>query len=130
MDNIDFLVEVLQSKYEYWVVAKKNEYRQFMEFKRGKDNIILTAIPLDIPREKKRDKILLSELENLNNINMPNIFLNDDCPPFQLGITLRNIYMGFPIKSNVKKIMIKLLKLDSNDIYDYKKIIEENSTWI
>ena len=124
MNNINFLKKVLmsESKHEYWIVAKRNEYNTIARKGRDKDSIILCVIPNNIPREVKDKEILLSQLEDLRNAEMQNIFINEPYAPFQTGQTFYNIYEGFPIKTDVKKFMMQALALRSDSIYDYEDL--------
>lgn len=122
MRNLDFLVELLVSDYEYWVVSKRNESPKSDHFK---DSIMLIVIPLNIDRGLKRDEIKLSDLERLLHATIHgNIFLNEDYPPFQYGQSFYNIHMGFPVTSEIYQFMIDALALKSDDIFEYKKLIK------
>ena len=123
--NIDFIKEILMSTAEYWIVAKKTEYREDFEMKRGKDQIIFIAIPKDIKRGLKYEEITLQEVEKLHNAYIEqNIFLNTDYPPFQQYITFRDMYKGYPVEYKIKEFMLKALDLKSSELYDYKALIE------
>lgn len=123
--NIDFIKEILMSTAEYWVVAKKTEYREYFETKRGKDQIVFIAIPKDIKRGLKYEEITLQEVEKLHFAYIEqNIFINTDYPPFQQYITFRDMYKGYPIEYKIKEFMLKALDLKSNELYEYKALIE------
>ena len=110
---------------EYWIVAKKTEYREYFETKRGKDQIVLIAIPKDIKRGLKYEEITLQEVEKLHSAYIDqNIFINTDNPPFQQHITFSDMYKGYPIEHNIKEFMLKALDLKSNELYEYKALIE------
>ena len=123
--NIDFIKEILMSTAEYWIVARKTEYREYFETKRGKDQIVFIAIPKDIKRGLKYEEITLQEVEKLHNAYIEqNILINTDYPPFQQGITFRDMYKGYPIEYKIKEFMLKALDLKSNELYEYKALIE------
>ena len=123
--NIDFIKEILMSTAEYWIVAKKTEYREAFEIKRGEDQIVFIAIPKDIKRGLKYEEITLQEVEKLHNAYIEqNIFINTDYPPFQQYITFRDIYKGYPVEYKIKEFMLKALDLKSNELYEYKALIE------
>ena len=126
--NIDFIKEVLMSTSEYWIVAKKTDHRSGFELKRREDQIIFIAIPKDIKRGLKYEEITLQEMEKLHNAYIEqNVFINTDYPPFQQYITLRDVYNGYPIEYNIKEFMLKALALKSNELYNYKALIETKS---
>ena len=123
--NIDFIKEILMSTAEYWIVAKKTEYRDCFETKRGKDQIVFISIPKDIKRDLKYEEITLQEVEKLHNAYIEqNIFLNTDYPPFQQFITFRDMYKGYPVKYKIKEFVSKALDLKSDELYEYKVLIE------
>ena len=123
--NIDFIKEILMSTAEYWIVAKKTEYRKDFEMKRGKDQIVFIAIPKDIKRGLKYEEITLQEVEKLHNAYIEqNIFLNTDYPPFQQYITFRDMYKGYPVEYKIKEFVSKALDLKSDELYEYKVLIE------
>lgn len=114
--NIDFIKEVLMSRSEYWVVARKvNNY----------DQIILIVIPKDIKRGLNYEEITLQDVEKLHGSYIEqNVFINTDYPPFQQNISFSDMYKGYPINSKIKEFMIKALELKSDNIYQYKALIE------
>ena len=123
--NIDFIKEILMSTAEYWIVAKKTEYREYFETKRGEDQIVFIAIPKDIKRGLKYEEITLQEVEKLHNAYIEqNIFINTDYPPFQQYITFRDVYKGYPVEHKIKEFMLKALELKSGELYKYKELIE------
>ena len=123
--NIDFIKEILMSTAEYWIVAKETEYREYFETKRGKDQIVFIAIPKDIKRGLKYEEITLQEVEKLHNAYIEkNIFINSHCSPFQQYITFRDMYKGYPIEYKIKEFMLKALDLKSDELYEYKELIE------
>ena len=126
MDNINFLSKILSTKHEYWVVAKKNEYNTIARKGRDNDSIMLITIPTNIKRGVEYNDIKLIDLEKLQKVNIDcNIFLNESYPPFQVNQSLYNIFDGHPIESKQRLYLIKALDLDSNDLWDYKKLIDE-----
>ena len=54
-----------------------------------------------------------------------NIFLNEDYAPFQIKQNLTNVVEVYPIKCNQKEFLKQALILESDDIWEYKKIIDE-----
>lgn len=123
--NIDFIKEILMSTAEYWIVAKKTEYRDCFETKRGKDQIVFISIPKDIKRGLKYEEITLQEVEKLHNAYIEqNIFLNTDYPPFQQFITFRDMYKGYSVEYKIKEFVLKALDLKSDELYEYKVLIE------
>lgn len=123
--NIDFIKEILMSTAEYWIVAKETEYRDCFETKRGKDQIVFISIPKDIKRGLKYEEITLQEVEKLHNAYIEqNIFLNTDYPPFQQYITFRDMYKGYPVEYKIKEFVSKALDLKSDELYEYKVLIE------
>ena len=123
--NIDFIKEILMSTAEYWIVARKTEYREYFETKRGKDQIVFIAIPKDIKRGLKYEEITLQEVEKLHNAYIEqNIFLNTDYPPFQQFITFRDMYKGYSVEYKIKEFVSKALDLKSDELYEYKVLIE------
>jgi len=125
MDNIDLLKEILMTDFEYWIVAKKEFTSRLGEMSREPDQILLISIPPEIKRGLEYDDIKLKDVVKLyTSYADKNIFITGECPPFQLYISFRGIYAGFPIKKNIKQFMVAALELKSNDIYDYKKLID------
>lgn len=124
--NIDFIKEILTSTAEYWIVAKKTEYREHFETKEGcKDLIVFIAIPKDIKRGLKYEEITLQEVEKLHSAYIEqNIFINTDFPPFQRGVTFSDMYKGYPIEYKIKEFLLKALDLKSDKLYEYKTLIE------
>lgn len=123
--NIDFIKKVLMSTAEYWIVAKARRYSEGLTIKRDTDDIMLIAIPKDIKRGLRYEEITLQEVEKLScSYVEQNISINSDYSPFQNFIQFNGIYSGYPVEYNVKEFMIKALQLKSNDIHDYKDLIE------
>lgn len=126
MNNINFLSKILSTDHEYWIVAKKNEYNTIARQGRDKDTIIYLTIPKNIERNIKYDEIKLVDLERLQKANMDcNIFLNESYPPFQIGQSFYDIFDGYPVERNQKQLLIKALELESDNLWDYKKLIDE-----
>lgn len=123
--NIDFIKEILMSTAEYWIVAKKTEYREYFETKRGKDQIVFIAIPKNIKRGLKYEEITLQEVEKLHSAYIEqNIYINTDFPPFQQFLTFSDMYKGYPIEYKIKEFLLKALDLKSDKLYEYKTLIE------
>ena len=125
MKNVDFLKEVLMSDAEYWVVAQEVTAQEYGRSVRRKDHIMFIAIPKEIKRGLKYEEITLQELEKLNKSYCEqNIYINTDFPPFQLYGTFSDIYMGFPITHKIREFMLDALALQSDEILEYKKLIQ------
>lgn len=125
MTNTDFLCKVLTTDHEYWVVAKKNEIREYGDWKRIEDSIIFISIPYNIERNIHRDEIRLNQLEKLQNSSIHcNVFLNEPYAPFQVGQSFYNIINGYPIESNQKEFLSKALMLKKGSLLKYKEIYE------
>lgn len=124
--NIDFLVKVLTSNQHYWIVAKRNESNSLVGGGRRKDSIIYIAIDYKIPLDLKRESILLTDIERLERSDLIcNVFINDSYPPFQVGQSFHEIYEGYPIEGvYAKDFLLEALKLNSDSIWDYKKLLE------
>lgn len=126
MKNLDFLAKILSSNHHYWIVAKRNEGTRNTTFK---DSIILISIPDKITINIERNKIMLTDLEELNRSRMDsNIFLNDPYPPFQIGMNFYDLYDGFPIDGdgiNIKEVMIKSLSIKSDSLYEYEQQLKD-----
>lgn len=120
----DFLREIFISTNEYWIVAKKTTYRDCFETRQGNDQILFISIPQGLRRGIKYDEITLAEMELLSNANIDNIYLSEDYPPFQLYTTLREVYNGYPVTCNVKPFLINALQLNSNELYNYYKLMQ------
>ena len=109
------------SEDEYWCALKHDEYTH----NRVEREIWLIAIPRSIRRGIKKEEILLTDLEKLRSVNVSNIALSQNYPPFQFGISMYNFMEGFPVNKNIKKFMIDALALNSKDLWDYKQLLEE-----
>lgn len=116
--NIEVLVKILLSEEYYWLIEKENFGK--------KSSIVLVAIPYEIERIKSRDDIRLSDLDRLRKINLSgNIFLNEPFPPFQCGQTLLSVKHAFPVPKDTYDFMIEALKLQSDNFWDYIKLIKD-----
>jgi hypothetical protein len=125
MKNVNFLKEVLMSDAEYWIVEKRVEVINSGRTDRVDVDIIFIAIPRNIERNLKYEEITLQELEKLeNSLCEQNIFMTNDFTPFQIGVRFYNLYSGYPITKNINKFLIDALNLKSENIWDYKKLIE------
>jgi hypothetical protein len=132
MHNIDFLKQILTSGCEYWIAAKKESANVYGRMERQPDSIWIIAIPMEenMHMPKKEDEILLKDIERLRNAQVHNIAISEDYPPFQHGQTLYNFYRGYPIKGDIKSVMIQALQLGSNNIYDYEKLLQPEATTV
>lgn len=126
MENIDFLKKILTSGCEYWIAARRESVNMYGRLERSSDSIWFIAIPIEenIYLSKTEDEILVKDIERLRSLYVHNIAISKDYPPFQHGISLYNFYDGYPVKENHKEILKKALELGSNDIYDYRKLLE------
>ena len=121
MENINFLKQILMSRSEYWVVAKKCEATNRGEYVRLTDDILFISIPQNIRRGLKYEDVTLKDLDTLVNSSCDqNIYLTGKYPPFQLNQTFYHFYKGYPIKRDIKQFIIAALSSKSTDILDYK----------
>ena len=119
MDNIRFLTEILMSDEEYWCAMKQDEWAGG-KIERSVWFISVTGFN----RSMKRDDIKLCDLENLRSLNVDNIPLSQNYPPFQIGISMYNFIQGFPVKGkDARKFVIDAMSLDSKDIHAYKELL-------
>ena len=122
--NIDFLKEVLMSKSEYWIVAKKVEYNDMGRNKRAKDHIMFIAIPKETRRGLTYEEITLKDIEALNRSYVEqNVFINVNYPPFQNYISFSDIYKGYPIDSKINDFFRAAMDLHSDELFHYKELI-------
>jgi len=124
MDNINFLTEILTSEHEYWITCKEDTWAD------GKveRSVWFIAIPQQIKRNIKKEEVLLNDLEKLRSIDVPNIPISQNYPPFQLGMSMYSFKRGFPITNNIQQFLIDALALKSKELWDYKKLLEEPKT--
>jgi hypothetical protein len=122
--NITILEKILTSEQEYWILRKNNDSNGISP-QSFKPSVIMCVIPQEIKQGLKREEIKLTDLEKLQSICFVNIFLNEEYPPFQSGQNFYNITEAYPIPSNQKEFLIKALNLKSDDIWDYKCLIDE-----
>jgi len=115
--TIETYSKILQSNSEYWLIERV-EYH-------GANSIIFCAIPHSVTLGIKKEDIKLSDLEALDRCQITNVFLNKDFPPFQLYQQLGDVRDAFPVTGNIKEFLKKAIQIDSNNIYDYKELIEE-----
>ncbi len=124
MIDVKMIQQVLVSDAMYWIAARETRYSKYGTMERGDDQIVLIAIPDDIPRGMQYEEILLKDVERAGDVPIEkNIFINNDYPPFQLGLSLKDFYLMFPITCDVKAFLDKAFELKTNDIWDYKGII-------
>jgi len=127
--HIDFYKKILMSTYCYWIVAQQCEAMVYCKLKRIEDDIIFIAIPENIKRGLEYKDIKLKDIEEIETTNIiTNIYLTNNYAPFQHGISFKNIYDGFYIdgkSNNIKDILIKALKIKSNEIYKYKELLKK-----
>lgn len=117
----DFLAKLLMSGVEYWIVARR-------PYKSDHDEVFVICLPLQMVKERKRDEILLIDLEVLENHEVQtNIFISEPYTPFQIGIRLYDVYDGIPLVGiNFREFLIDALTLHSRNIHDYKVLIEKH----
>jgi len=125
--TIDMLKKILMSEEEYWIVARKETAREYGHTVRLKDLILFIAIPHETPRNLKYEELTVAEVEKLDRAYIEqNIPINSSYPPFQRGITLYDVYEGYPIRGALaRQMLIEALALHSDEIYDYKNLIEK-----
>ena len=119
--NVDFLKKVLMSEAEYWVVAKRDEYSKV----KIPDYICLICVPSEIKTGLKYEEITLKALEDLSRSEYPNIYLNTGCPPFQKYQRFGKLFEGFPVEKNIKEFLSKALLLESDELYEYEKLLKD-----
>lgn len=126
MDNLDFLKQILMSNTHYWIVAQQNYASINGRYERTEDSIWFISIDYNIQLNKKYEEITLSDIEKLNRSDVQNISLSEDYPPFQIGISMRRIYKGWPIpeEKSIKQVMVEAVNLKSKDFWDYKSLTE------
>lgn len=122
MNNIDFLEKILTTNYEYWIVSKK----EIWSTGKADFSVWFISVPYIINRGIKREDVKLIELRDLQGMEVPNISLSEDYPPFQYGITFYNLWIGFPLLSgSPKEFLKKALEIKSKDIFVYKENLKE-----
>ncbi len=135
MDNLDFIQEILSSKDEYWIVAQATNHSEYGQMKCGYDNILLIALPRSIDRKTTIEDLTLKKVKELLNTQVDtNITLSSEEAPFQYGYRIKDFYRGFPInfsqheyegpKPTIPALLTKFFELDSNELDDYKKVME------
>ena len=122
--NISILEKILTSEHEYWILKKNND-TYGINAHSFKPSVVMCVIPQKIKQGLKREEIKLIDLEKLQSSYFFNIFLNEDYAPFQDGQDFYNITKAYPIPSNQKEFLTKALNLNSDDIRDYKNLIDE-----
>lgn len=122
--NTKVLEKILTTDEQYWII-RKDENSTGFNAQKFTNSIIMCTIPENIKQGKKREEITIVDLEELQGCNHTNIYLNSDTPPFQLFQNFYRVTDCYPITCNKKEFLIKALLLDSDDIWDYKKIIDE-----
>ena len=122
--NISVLEKILTSDEEYWVLRKDNE-GYGINLQKFKPSIIMCVIPIEIKQGLKKEDIKLIDLEKLQSFYFSNIFLNEDYAPFQSSQSFYNITDAYSIPCYQKEFLIKALDLQSDDIWDYKCLIDE-----
>jgi hypothetical protein len=127
MNNLDFLKKILMSDTHYWIVARQEHYSEYGSYKRGADSIWFVSIDYNIQLNKKYEEITLADIEKLQSSHVSNIALSEDYPPFQVGISMYNIYKGFPIPEvkGIKQVMMDAVNLKSKDFYEYESVIKK-----
>ncbi len=121
--NVRVLEQILTSDVEYWIFKKRNTDCHNIEFR---PSIFMAVIPINILRFDNREDIKLIDLEGLVRVCLDgNIFLNEDYPPFQMGQDLHDVIEVYPIICNSREFLIKAMQLKSDNIRDYKNIIDE-----
>jgi len=117
MARLDILKKVLTKEERYWL---------FMNETGG---IFLGRIPEGIKRGAKEEDLLYKDLKKLQNIWIENVYLNRPFAPFQNGVGFDTVVWADPISDDVDihAFLKKALILESDDIWEYKKIFDELS---
>lgn len=122
MNNIRFLEQILTTAHEYWIVSKQDTWASG----KTENSVWFISIPYKIHRGLNRNDIKLTDLEDLQRCEVPNISLTESYPPFQYGISFYNLLTGFPLVSgSPKEFLIRALAITSSDIYIYKRELKE-----
>lgn len=125
MENVSFLKEILTTDHEYWVVARREDVRLYGQDKRMEDSIWFICVPrLNFARPYNEETLLLKDIERLRGAEVENISLTHDYAPFQYGVSMYNIYRGYPVKNPGKDFIVKALAINSTDLWDYKDLCQ------
>lgn len=126
--HYEFLSKIMQSGSNYWCVSKMDRVNNCGRDERLGDQIILIAIPYTITLNIPADQVKFVDLEKLGRVDVDNIFLNVDYPPFQYNVTLYDVYDGFPLDQGCIRDFLKQalsLKSDQPGIYAYKELYKQ-----
>lgn len=119
MKNADFLVKILSSSNEYWVICFRYTGASNVEF----SSIAIIGIPYSVTLNRPVDEIRYKELDKLRDVHLHNIFLSENYPPFQQNINLYSAVDGFPITCNKKNFLKAAIQMSpSKDLFDYKEL--------
>lgn len=120
MNNLDFIKTVLMTEESYWVVSRYEDSCNG----RTKDTVWFVSMDKDILFDKKYEEITLKDVEVLMRSTVENIPISEQYPPFQRGITMLNIYKGFPVsnKINIKKFLTDCIVRGLNELYECKDL--------
>jgi hypothetical protein len=122
--HYDFLNKMLQANETYWCVAKMNLVNRLGRNERLDDQIALIAIPYGTNMGIPANDVTFRQIEDLGRAKVDNVFLSEDYPPFQIGITMYDVYDGFPIEGKYAKEFLKqaLTLKTTQGIYGYKEL--------
>lgn len=127
MDNLDVIKQILMSEAEYWLIAKKNYVMRYHELERIEDQIYFVSFPETIPRGLKYEEIKLKHVEQLYNTEIEcNIMLSEPyVQPFQVGITLRDVWKAIPVEAEAREFLTAALNKPNGDIYYYESLYHQ-----
>jgi hypothetical protein len=118
MRNAEFLARILSSHSTYWCICFRYDGAMSHEF----ITVALVAMPPSVQFTKEED-IKFNDLKTLRTLDLPNVFLSENYPPFQFSINLYNAHDGFPIECNVKSFLKDAINAEpKKDLYYYKQI--------
>lgn len=122
MKNADFLAKILSSNETYWVVQFRMIGASSHEFV----SVAMVAFPASVHLSTNESDIRYIDLKSLQRLELPNVYLSEDYPPFQYNITLYDAHDGFPVTANKKKFLqIALNAKPTKDLYFYKELHNE-----
>lgn len=127
MDNLDVIKQILMSKTDYWLIAKKNYViNHYGSNERLKDQILFVSFPRTLQKGLKYEEITLKHIEQFNSLRVDcNIFLNEPYAPFQIGISFYNVWKAVPIEVDPKKFLMEAIIKTDGDIFEYEKLYNE-----
>lgn len=121
MKNADFLAKILSSHETYWVI----QFRMIGASNHEFVTVAFVAMPTSVHLDTKEDDIRYKDLRDLQRVELPNVYLSEDYPPFQCNITLYDAHDGFPVICNKRNFLRAALNMSrTKDLYDYKALHE------